>query len=356
MSIVRNSVLDGNGLTTDLSSSVVVWTNVVVSGVTYTFCEYITTTETGNPTYIRDVPHLGIVRPTGHDYYPCHNGATYGVYDKITHTFTPKTVTAHGDDNPYAISDSDLRYATASGYTDITFLYCADGGTQPYVDAEHPADIPYPICDVTFIDGVFQSWTPIWSAFYLSPSFPLPPDKLINGVLHKYMHPVRYNDGNPNPYNLPMWGGPTGLSLSYPQFNPDTFYANGDLIVGRKPCWALFADSVNLGRYLSDNKKVSVYDLNLSSDQALFCPNIFKWIGADPLKPGVFMPKWHGYCGSKYTDPFLRIDDDNAIKMELHNGKAVVLAGAEYLNPFNPAFTNLHILLIIAQFGSTIRI
>lgn len=341
MSIALTSVVNGQDITSDKSRSVVVWEKVLISGVEFKFCQYIIS---DGVTYIRDKPHDAIMRPdSAHDYYPCHSGTVYGLYNKVDHTFTVKTVSAHGDDVKYAISDSDLRYVTASGYTDITFLYCADGGTQPYVDAEHPAHTPYPICDVKFVDGVFQSWTPIWSAFYLAPSFPLPEDKLINGVLHKYMHPVRYNDGNPNPYGLPMWSGPTGLSISYPQYNPNTDYANGDLIVGRKPRWALFADNVNLGRYLANNKKLSVYDMNLSSEQALFCPNIFKWIGANPLKDGVFMPKWDGYCGSKYTDPFLQIGDDNAIKLELHNGKAVVLAGAEYLNPFNPSFSNLHL-------------
>lgn len=275
MSIVRNSVLDGNGLTTDLSSSVVVWTNVVVSGVTYTFCEYITTTETGNPTYIRDVPHLGIVRPTGHDYYPCHNGTTYGVYDKITHTFTPKTVTAHGTDQPYGVGIWDLMWATASGYTDLLFLVAADGGTMDVItdDPTHPIQSPLEIIETRTVGG--SSTTKIIKCAFNVKDMPLPPTKTVveNSVSVTYSY---------------AWG-----------YIP-TVGANGDLTYGRKPRWELWADGAPLniransgaGKWLIPNILVN-NELNL------------KW--------------WDGYNNSKVYPPFLS-SSENTWEIEYHNG------------------------------------
>ena len=276
MSIVRNSVLDGNGLTTDLSSSVVVWTNVVVSGVTYTFCEYITTTETGNPTYIRDVPHLGIVRPTGHDYYPCHNGATYGVYDKITHTFTPKTVTGYGEeDKPYGVGIYDLMWATATGYTDLLTLCAVDGGIADVIENNplHPTQSPLEIIETRTVGG--SSTTRVIKCAFNIKDMPLPSSKTVieNSVSVTYTYAWGY---------IPAVG------------------ANGDLIHGRNPSWKIWADgspinirgNIGTGKWLIPNILVND-EVNL------------KW--------------WDGYNNNKVYPPFLSSSSDTW-EIEYHNG------------------------------------
>jgi hypothetical protein len=262
MSIVKNSVLAGNGLTADQSSSVVIWPSVVVSGVTYTFCEYITTNEVGNPKYIRDIPHLAIVRPTGHDYYPCHNGSTYGLYDKVNHTFTAKTlhtVEPHGEDQPYGVGIWDLMWATASGYTDLLFLAAADGGTDTNTPFSTP-EVPYQIADIKF-DGsdVYQGLSFIHYGVYLDrDTIAIPPDKIDgDGYRHTYSHMARLYDNNP--YNLPIWDN---VSLYQP-------YDNGELLLGRKCKWIKWADGAPKRIYLrtftditKDELRMSILDTN----------------------------------------------------------------------------------------------
>ena len=285
MSIVKNSVLARLGLTTDQSSSVVIWPSVVVSGVTYTFCEYITTNETNvpsagfnNPTYIRDIPHLEVVRPTGHDYYPCHNGSTYGVYDKVNHTFTPKTLydsTSHGSDQPYGVGIWDLMWATASGYTDLLFLVAADNGTMDVItdDPTHPIQSPLEIIETRTVGG--SSTTKIIKCAFNVKDMPLPPTKTVveNSVSVTYSY---------------AWG-----------YIP-TVGANGDLIYGRKPRWQLWADGAPLNiRANSGTGKWLIPNILVNNELNL------KW--------------WDGYNNSKVYPPFLSSSEDTW-EIEYHNG------------------------------------
>ena len=283
MSIVKNKALAGLtkaqfDASTDNSSSVVVWPSVTIGSTTYTFCEYITTNETGNPTYIRDVPHKDIVRPTGHDYYPCHNGTTYGVYDKITHTFTPKTLydsTSHGSDQPYGVGIYDLMWATATGYTDLLTLCAVDGGTADVVENNplHPTQSPLEIIETRTVGG--SSTTRVIECAFNIKDMPLPPSKTVieNSVSVTYTY---------------AWG-----------YIP-TVGANGDLIHGRQPSWKIWADgspinirgNIGTGKWLIPNILVND-EVNL------------KW--------------WDGYNNDRVYPPFLSSSSDTW-EIEYHNG------------------------------------
>lgn len=295
MSIVKNSVLAGNGLTADQSSSVVIWPSVVVSGVTYTFCEYITTNETNvpspglnNPTYIRDIPHLEIVRPTGHDYYPCYNGSTYGVYDKVNHTFTPKTLydsTSHGSDQPYGVGIWDLMWATASGYTDLLFLVAADDGTQSYVDAEHPAWDAMTIIETRTPEGGTATQKTISLAFYLSADTPLPPNKVVVESIG---------------------GVDTNVTYSYARGYAPSGLNNGELIKGRKPRWNLFADG--------NPVRTHEYAYPIGVDTYAYKLRYAIFNGTDDI-----LKKWHGYNSNQAHVPFSEFSSDSW-PIEFHNG------------------------------------
>ncbi len=175
MSIAKNKAL--LGLTTeqfddspDESSSVVIWKDVTIGSTKYTFCEYITTNEEGKPTYIRDTAHKDIVRPDStHDYYPCYNGSTYGVYNKATHEFIPKTLdtsTSHGSPQPYGVGIYDLMWATATGYTDLLTLAAADGGVRDYddtvLDPQYIIETPSPQDSLFLQDNALRFFARAW--------------------------------------------------------------------------------------------------------------------------------------------------------------------------------------------------
>lgn len=316
MSIVKNKALAGLtkaqfDASTDNSSSVVVWPSVTIGTTTYTFCEYITTNEdAGGRTYIRDVPHSGIVRPTGHDYYPCHNGTTYGVYDKINHTFTPKTVTAYGEDppygedQPYGVGIYDLMWATASGYTDLVTLVAADGGS---IGGFLSPDIPATVLQVRTVAGEAAQYTHIKYSFNIR-TLPLPPDKTvienISGVDKQVSYHYEY--GNTPPI------------------------APGQLIYGRKPKWNLWADGAPWRSFVEDLG-------NQNSTLRLSC--------IDNVEQKVPLHWWDGYNMNEVHKPFFKfytpLNEDNVSE----DNWVIKYYGGEYFNvtgPMNgPVYQNL---------------
>lgn len=345
MATVRNTVLAGNGLSDlDKTKSITTWPSVKANdGNTYVFCEWIQTTEINNPIYARDKAYRANVSGAGFDYYPCRlqgSSSIFGVYNKVDNIFTQKTLltsSSHGVDKPYGISTGDVKAACGSGYHNLILIMCEDAGPQAWVDDEHPSDGCYVIADLKFSGNTFVSLKLIDSAFYLAPSVRLPDDKIdTDGYTHKYYHLPEYQTEElafllGAPYNLPMWGGPSGIVPV--QINPDNSYVNGDLIKGRKPRWNLWADNVNLGKWLS-NGGVKLYSTDGGyANQKIVSTNIFKYLGrSDDSHVQLF--KWQNYDNSKYTAPYAKIDSDNKIKIELHNGASVALSVASYLNSF----------------------
>ena len=296
MSIVRNTVIAGGGHTSDLSQSIVTWANVIVNGTTFTFCEYIVTNETGNPRYERVIDYLANVRPTGHDYYPCHIGSTYGLYDKANHTFTAKTVTAHGTDKPYGVNISDLQWATASGYHDLMGLTAIDGGTQAWVDTEHPATNPFYIIETRTPQGGTVTTKNIPFAFYIDSSVPLPPTKTV------------IEDS-------------VSVTYTYARGTSVSGFENGALIKGRKPMWNLFADGNPCRTFehsYVDTESVTRYKLRYSI------------LDSNTTGGKIHLDKWKGYNPSAIYPPFAEFANNNIWPIEYHNGVYAVCSNKLY--------------------------
>ncbi|MBQ2397327.1 MAG: hypothetical protein II304_09900 [Bacteroidales bacterium] len=222
-------------------------------------------------TYIRKVELYGHSTNTtdakqSWSYYATYIGNNGYLVEKWSNTVLP--IQAGGDAVPltdafpgYGISIEDLRQVVSTPHRDLVAIYTQDGGTTIGTALE-------PEVAVATINGqeVRQEMAFRWIGRSL-----------------------------PDGYSLqehPTYGTTQGI--------------DGELLYGRKPAWNMWADNVNMGRYIGG----SVSGSDIRQARIRFNPTIDKFGNRKPLFEGLYgfhLLDWDGYSPTLYHKPDLKV-------------------------------------------------
>ena len=224
-------------------------------------------------TYIRRVELYGHSTNTtdakqSWSYYATFIGNNGYLVEKWSNTVLP--ITAGGDAEPltaafcgYGISIEDLRQVVSTPHKDLVAIYTQDGGTT----IDNTVAFA-PETAVATIEGqqVKQEMAFRWIGRSL-----------------------------PDGYSLqehPTYGTTQGI--------------DGELLYGRKPAWNMWADNVNMGRYIGG----SVSGSDIRQARIRFNPTMDKYGNRKPLFEGLYgfhLLDWENYSPTLYHKPDLKV-------------------------------------------------
>lgn len=192
-------------------------------------------------------------------YYATKNGTTGYLVEKWSNSIVTNTGGSIGSDVKYityGIGINDLRNAVNTSYHDLVAIYTQDGGA-------------------------------------VSPNY-YAPEVVVNDSDSTDTHDMAFR-----------WIGrslPRGYTKqTHPVYDTDSKGVDGELLLGRQPKWNMWADNVNMGRYISGFS----YDLDsIRQARVRFNPLVDKY-GQDK---GYFrLEDWENYSPTLYHKPDLRV-------------------------------------------------
>lgn len=195
------------------------------------------------------------------------------------------------DSTAWGISIDDLRQVVPTGFYDLTAIYTEDGGTVSgsYVEPE-----------------IFKG--------------------TINGteVERRMAFRWRTDSGSTLPESF------TKQDHKLDDVDGNVTGIHGELLLGRKPTWNIWADNVNMGRYIHGNTSGS----DIRQAKIRFNPLKDKY-GQDKPK-GWRLDDWENYSPTLFHKPDLRVgglsDELTNIIMEFVNGLAASTAKTYYIS------------------------
>lgn len=222
-------------------------------------------------TYIRKVEVYGHSTNTtdvkqSWSYYATINGTKGHLVEKWSNTVL--SIQAGGDAEPltdafpgYGISIEDLRQVVSTPHKDLVAIYTQDGGATTSTALE-------PEVAVATINNqeVRQEMAFRWMGRSLPEGYTL--------------------------QSHPSYGTTQGI--------------DGELIFGRKPTWNMWADNVNMGRYIGG----SVSGSDIRQARIRFNPTMDKYGNRKPLSDGSYgfhLLDWDGYSPTRYHKPDLKV-------------------------------------------------
>lgn len=200
-------------------------------------------------------------------YYATYIGNNGYLVEKWSNTVLP--IQAGGDAVPltdafpgYGISIEDLRQVVSTPHKDLVAIYTQDGGTTIGTALE-------PEVAVATINNqeVRQEMAFRWIGRSLPEGYTLQPH--------------------------PTYGTTQGI--------------DGELLYGRRPVWNMWADNVNMGRYIGG----SVSGNDIRQARIRFNPTMDKYGNRKPLSDGSYgfhLLDWQGYSPTLYHKPDLKVD------------------------------------------------